>query len=102
MPSFAKVSHTSFSVTDADRSARFWQDVFGFQEIDRPSGDDWHGIVLVHPGTGTVLEVQQHDANAGEAFDPRRTGFDHLGLMVRDPAELDDWQQHFTEVGVCG
>ena len=100
MPTFTKVSHTSFSVREAERSARFWRETFGFQDIEDVSGDGWHGTVMVHPGTGTVLEVQQHDANAGEAFDPARTGFDHLGLLVEDPADLDGWQAHFEQLGV--
>ncbi|HJR24767.1 MAG TPA: VOC family protein [Acidimicrobiales bacterium] len=100
MPSFKKVSHTSFSVSDAERSARFWRETFGFQDIEAVSGDGWHGTVMVHPATATVLEVQQHDANGGEAFDPARTGFDHLGLLVEDPAELDVWGAHFEQLGV--
>jgi glyoxylase I family protein len=97
---FTKVSHTSFSARDAERSARWWQDVFGFEELDRPKGDGWRGIVLVHRPTGTVIEFQQHEANQGEPFDPVRTGFDHLGFLVADPAELDVWQAHFAECGV--
>jgi glyoxylase I family protein len=100
MPNFTKVSHTSFSVRDADRSARFWRETLGFQDLEAVSGDGWRGLVMVHPVTGTVLEVQQHDANAGEGFDPARTGLDHLGFLVGDPAELDGWQAHFEQLGV--
>jgi glyoxylase I family protein len=97
---FAKISHTSFSVSDAAVSAEFWHRVLGFEDLEAVEGEGWHGMVMLHPPTGTVLEVQQHDANRGERFDPARTGFDHLGFMVTDPAELDGWQAHFTELGV--
>jgi glyoxylase I family protein len=100
MPNFSKVSHTSFSVRDAERSAAFWRETLGFQDLEAVSGNGWHGTVLLHPPTATVLEVQQHDANAGDAFDPARTGFDHLGFKVDDPAELDDWQAHFERLAV--
>jgi glyoxylase I family protein len=99
-PGFRKISHTSFSARDAEACARWWNEVMGFEEIDRVSGETWFGILLVHPPSGTVIEFQQHDGNAGETFDPTRTGFDHMGLLVDDPAELDVWQQHFASMGV--
>ena len=99
-PTFSRVSHTSFSVRDAEASARWWRDVFGLVELDRSHGEGWHGILLIHPATATILECQQHDANAGEGFDPARTGFDHMGFKVDDPAHLDVWQAHFEQLGV--
>lgn len=99
-PSFSKVSHTSFSVRDAEATAQWWRDLFGVVDVDRSHGDGWKGILLIHPATATILEVQQHDANRGEPFDPTRTGFDHLGFKVDDPADLDVWQAHFEAHGV--
>ena len=100
MPSFSKVSHISFSVRNAEVSAGWWREVFDFQEIDRVEGPGWRGILLLHPRSTTVLEVQQHDANRGETFDPARTGFDHLGFKVDDRSELDGWQAHLAGRGV--
>jgi glyoxylase I family protein len=100
VPAFSKVSHTSFSVTDAERSTSWWQELFGLVEIERVGGPGWHGIVMVHPASGTVLEVQQHDANGGDRFEPARTGLDHVGLKVDERAELDRWQAHFEAHGV--
>ncbi len=99
-PTFARVSHTSFSVRDAEASAQWWRDVFGFVDLDRAHGDGWEGILLIHPATATVLEFQQHDTNQGERFDPTRTGFDHLGFKVDDRAELEVWQAHFERHSV--
>jgi glyoxylase I family protein len=100
MPPFSKISHVSFSARDAEASAAWWTEVFGLSEIDTVSGDGWKGIVLVHPSTATVIEFQQHDGNAGETFDPRRTGFDHMGFKVDDRAALVDWKSHFERLGV--
>jgi glyoxylase I family protein len=100
MPTFSRVSHTSFSVTDADASAQWWRDVFGLVDVERVHGEGWEGILLIHPATATILEVQQHEANASEAFDPTRTGLDHLGFKVDDPGQLDGWQAHFERLGV--
>jgi len=100
MPEWAKVSHTSFSVRDAESSAQWSQRVLGMEELERVEEDGWHCIVLLHPASATVLEYQQHDANQGERFDPRRTGLDHVGFQVRSRAELDEWRDHFEELGV--
>lgn len=100
VPTFAKVSHISFSATSAETSADWWRRVLGFEELERVTGEGWTAVLLLHPASATVVEFQQHDANQGEPFDPTRTGFDHLGLMVRDVAELDVWQARFEELGV--
>jgi glyoxylase I family protein len=100
MPKFSKISHISFSARDAEKSAQWWSRVFGLAEIDRAAGDTWRAILLVHPPSGTVIEFQQHDGNQGEVFNPRRTGFDHMGLKVDDRAELDEWREHFERLDV--
>lgn len=100
MPTFRKVSHISFSARDAEASAAWWKKVFALDDLDKVQGEGWHGILLIHPTTATIIEFQQHDANKGEAFDPARTGFDHMGFMVDDRADLDDWQAHFEQLGV--
>jgi glyoxylase I family protein len=100
MPRFSKISHTSFSARDAETSAAWWSQVFDLTEIDRSEGEGWKGILLIHPPTATILEFQQHDTNRGETFDPTRTGFDHMGFKVDDPAQLEDWREHFERLGV--
>ncbi|BBY19799.1 hypothetical protein MSTO_60820 [Mycobacterium stomatepiae] len=71
MPTFSRVSHISFSVRDAEVSARWWAALLDLTEIDRVAGDGWRGILLMHPTTRTIIEFQQHDANQGETFDRR-------------------------------
>jgi glyoxylase I family protein len=100
MPSFSRVSHISLSVPDAETSARWWSEVCDFTEIERVAGDGWRGILLMHRWSRTIIEFQQHDANPGEAFDPRRTGFDHMGFKVDRRADLDDWLARFERLGV--
>lgn len=95
MPTFSKISHISFSARDAEASAQWWRHVLGLTELDRASGNGWKAILLIHPPTSTIIEFQQHDTNRGEPFDPTRTGFDHRGFKVDDPAQLDEWQTHF-------
>jgi glyoxylase I family protein len=99
-PTFSRVSHTSFSVRDAEASARWWAELLDLVEIDRSAGDGWRGILLMHGRTRTIIEFQQHDGNQGEVFDPRRTGFDHMGFKVDRRADLDEWLARFEQLGV--
>lgn len=100
MPVFSGVSHISFSVRDAEASAQWWARLFDLIEIDRVHGDGWRGILLLHPPSRTIIEFQQHDANGGEPFDPRRTGFDHMGFKVDKRSDLDEWLARFEQLGV--
>ncbi len=53
MPEWAKVSHTSFPVRDADASAAWLQGALGLEELNRVEGDGWHGILPIHPASST-------------------------------------------------
>ncbi len=53
MPEWVKVSHTSFSVPDAEASAAWLQRGRGLEELNRVDGDGWHGILLIHPASST-------------------------------------------------
>src|ERR1700740_819303 len=98
MPTFSKVSHISFSVSDAENSAQWWAALLAMTEIDRVGGDGWRGFLRRHPPSRTVIEFQQHDENHGEHFDPLRTGFDHMGFKVDTRAGLDEWLARFGDV----
>jgi glyoxylase I family protein len=100
MPGFSDVSHISLSVRDAEKTATWWKEVFGLRELVRlDHHDGWHAILLELTET-IAIEFQQHDANAGEPFDPVRTGFDHMGLAVDTRDALLEWQAHFESLGV--
>ena len=100
MPTFSGVSHISFSVRDSETSARWWAELLDLTKIDRVSGDGWRGVLLLQRPSRTVIEFQQHDGNQGETFDPRRTGFDHMGFKVDTRADLDEWLSRFERLGV--
>ena len=100
MPEWKKISHVSFSVRDADASARWLVDLLDMTELERVGGDAWSGVVLEHRPSGTVLEFQQHADHDGSRFDHRRTGLDHIGLQVATRAELDAWQRELEQKGV--
>jgi glyoxylase I family protein len=100
MPTFYGWSHISISVTDLAASEKWFTEVLGLQVVDRVEHEGWSAVITGDPSTGLVLEAQHHEGNAGERFDPRRTGLDHIGLKLKTRAELDEWQDHLARLGV--
>ncbi len=98
--SFSRISHVSFSVRDLAVSVGWYKAVLGLQELDFVEGDGWMGVLLIHDPSKTILECQCHQANRGEAFDPRRPGLDHIGFKVDSRQALEDWQEHFIRLSV--
>jgi hypothetical protein len=52
------------------------------------------------PAHGHGHRVPAARRQRGEAFDPTRTGFDHMGFKVDHRFELDEWQKHFESHGI--
>ena len=99
MPEIRGFSHVSLSVTDHERSARWYEEAFGFTTIEKLDEAEYTESVMVHP-SGAILCLQQHRANPGEPFDPSRTGGDHLAFRVASRRELDGWAARLADLGV--
>ena len=90
--------HTSFTVTNIDRTVAFWSDVMGFTVDDvSPRTQPWLGEVVGAPGAtcriahltghGLHLELIDYDENRPEenVFGPAtRTGAAHIAFHVDD------------------
>jgi len=100
MPQFTGISHLDLTVSDVERSAQWYSDVFGLKKLGGATLDNRSTVVLVHPETGLVVGLVQHHEPVGDAFDERHAGLDHVGFAVSERAELDQWEARFTELGV--
>jgi glyoxylase I family protein len=99
MPSLTGFSHADFTVTDPERSARWWEEVMGFTPIHQFEQETFAGRVLVHC-SGVSVGVLRHDTTATESFDERRVGLDHFAFAVGDLDELEGWVRHLDKKGV--
>jgi len=81
MPTFSTISHVSFSVRDADKTAQWWKEVFALEQVATIEEDTWRAVLLALT-PHIAIEFQEHRANGGEEFHPARTGFDHMGIKV--------------------
>ena len=100
MSDLQSVSHVALTVTDLDRSKEWYTRVLGWQPMY--DGED-PGIVYslgMLPNVGIFVTLRQHSAGTGDAFDPARTGLDHLAFGVNARDDLEVWEKRFDELGV--
>lgn len=98
-PRFEGFGHIDLTVTDGDRSARWWNEVLGFTLIATMARRGFRVWSLNHP-SGIPLGLVVHDEGLGGSFDERTVGLDHFALKVRDRSTLEEWASHLERLGV--
>ncbi|HLZ24668.1 MAG TPA: VOC family protein [Ktedonobacterales bacterium] len=95
MPCFNGVSHIALTVRDMRVSADWYERVLGFGFVTEfhvaPGDAGVPRILLLYQASGLLLSLCGHPGRTGDAFDPRRTGLDHIAFEVADRAELGSW-----------
>jgi catechol 2,3-dioxygenase-like lactoylglutathione lyase family enzyme len=72
--------HIALAVRDADRSSRFYRDVFGAVEVFRE-----HGFIQVQtPGSRDVIVFDENAPRSGHVG-----GVAHCGFRLVDPRDID-------------
>ncbi len=92
---FGAVDHASFSVTDLDRSHRFYSEVLGFVML-MDLGDT---RLYLHEKTGFVLGLHRHNESGGRPFSELNTGLDHISFAV-SREDLAAWEERFDAMVV--
>ena len=78
------LTHIHLVVADMDRALRFYQDVFGMQELFR-EGDDL--IFLNTPGSADMITL---NSSGDPEVAGRSGGVEHFGFRLKEGADLDD------------
>jgi len=102
LPSIIEFDHFGISVSDLSRSLDFYCSVLGavLLSSSRPV-EDFHFRRAVVAFKGSwVVDLNEHEANSGERFDPSRTGLDHLAFNVPSNDALVAWIDHLDAQGV--
>lgn len=102
MPTLSGIHHTSVTVTDLERSVAWYQNVLGLIKVGEDTHPDGTGyfVVLADPTLAVIVGLHVHPSNGGEDFSEARTGLDHIGFGVASRAELEAWEERFSELGV--
>ena len=95
-----QLHHIAITVTDLDKSVRWYEEVFGVRfQMDIPH-EGGVGRLLSDEARELIIVLHRHDDNGGTPFSETVTGLDHIGLRVASRAELQAWQAHLEAKGV--
>jgi glyoxylase I family protein len=100
MPELAGVSHVVLTVTDLDRSQQWYGDVLGWELMFEGEEEGIRYSLGLLKDANVLLGLRQHDGGTGDAFDPGRTGLDHVAFGVKSRSDLEDWKGLFEEKNV--
>ena len=103
-----QIHHLRLTVTDLERSQRFYTSLLGFDvAVESPPPDDpsaaeafkilFGGVVMIR---GSLLMGLRPMAPAGDRFSPDRVGLDHLSFSVDSRADLERAVVLLDEAGV--
>ena len=98
-PKTAGAHHLRLTVSDLDRSLKFYTEVLGFELRVRFGPNS----VFLHDGTmGRGLNTPGPDISEGEQrFDEARVGLDHLGFKVASADEVQQAAEHLDAHGIA-
>ena len=101
-PEILGIAHVELSVTDLDRSVRWYVDLLGARDVFRARNDEggFSACAIFEPRSKLVLAFTQHDAREDDRFTPRRPGLDHLSFRVADRAALEAWQARLEALDI--
>ena len=98
-PDLDGFGHIDFTVTDVDRSVRWWEEVLGFRFAHRRERPGYTLVNVIHP-SGVFVGLIAHTAPTSDRFDERAVGLDHFALRVPDRAAVEAWAAHLDALGV--
>ena len=102
MSDFSPLGHVAVTVTDLDRSTRWYTALFGSDPVldeDEAGGLYHHTVYLV--GGGQLFGLHKHTKPVDGTFDERAPGLDHVGFACANRAELESWESRLNELGVA-
>ena len=79
------IHHIAISVKDAEKSANFYKDNFGFKEINRFTKPGWDGSAIILELEGMQLEIFQFKDSIDkkdDLSDLKVIGLKHIGIQV--------------------
>ena len=83
-----KVKHIAISTQDADKTARFYVDVFGLQEIARIDSPGARGYYLSDGDLNIAILNFKKDEVAGVERGKEWSGIHHIGFQVESLEEI--------------
>jgi catechol 2,3-dioxygenase-like lactoylglutathione lyase family enzyme len=100
MNAFPGIAHVAVTVSDLPASVAWYRALTGTDPVlDEDTGPFHHTVFLIG-GTLLGLHAFPDGVPAGDSFDERRLGLDHIAFGVAGRADLEAWEKRLDELGV--
>lgn len=101
MLAFPGVTHVAVTVSDLERSTRWYSALFDAAPVldeDEETGGFHHTVFAI--GGGQLFGLHTHGHGPGDRFDEHRVGLDHVSFARRDRSELQTWAGRLHMLGI--
>ena len=86
----AKIKHIAIATQDADKTAKFYIDVLGLQEIAKLDGPGASGYYLSDGDINVAILNFKNNEVAGPEYGKEYSGLHHIGFEVESLEEIAD------------
>lgn len=100
VPAAARLHHVALTVRDLPASVAWYERVFAVQHVADIPHEGGTAQILIDATQSLAFALHTHDAASADEFSERRTGLDHVGLVLPSRDDLVAWQSHLEQHGV--
>jgi len=102
VPTFPSITHIAVTVTDLDRSTRWYTSLFGAEPVldEDEEGGTFHHTVYALEG-GQLFGLHTHPQTSPVGFDGTRTGLDHVAFTGLSRENLETWARRLDDLGIA-
>ena len=84
----AQIKHIAIATQDAEKTAKFYRDVFGLREVAKLDGENAKGFFLSDGNINLAILDFQNDQVAGAENGKEYSGIHHIGFEVESLEEI--------------
>ncbi len=84
-----QIKHIAIATQDADKTAKFYKDVFGLREIAKLDSENAKGYYLSDGNINVAILDFQNDQVAGAEYGKNYSGIHHIGFEVEDLEDVE-------------
>jgi catechol 2,3-dioxygenase-like lactoylglutathione lyase family enzyme len=84
-----KIKHIAIATQEPEKTAKFYKDVFGLEEVGQVSNDNAEGFYLSDGNINIAILRFKNEILVGEKFDTNYSGIHHIGFQVDDAEAAD-------------
>lgn len=100
MSPFPTIAHVALTVSDLSVSVPWYQRLIGAPPVLDEDTGPFHHVAFAVGSALFALHAFPGGVSAGDGFDERRLGLDHVAFACASRDELEKWQRHLDELDI--